>query len=68
MKNLLTRNEFATRNGICARTVSNEIARGNLAAVKLGWRVLIPVAAERDWLAALPPAKRNKGEAASRDA
>lgn len=53
-KQLLSRNEVAARNGVCVRTICNEISRGRLAAVKLGRRTMITLEAERLWRDAMP--------------
>lgn len=63
-KNFSNLNEFAERNGVCTKTVRNFIARGNLAAFKVGRRTMISTEAEAKWLASLKPAriKRPKAE------
>jgi excisionase family DNA binding protein len=46
--------EVAERNWLSKQFVRNEIAAGRLKAKRLGRRVVIPVASEREWLEAAP--------------
>ena len=46
--------EIAKRNGLSTQFVRLEIARGRLKARRMGRRVLVPVAAELEWLASAP--------------
>ena len=47
--------ETCARLGISLSTLHKEIQAGRLRALKLGKKVLIPVEAEAEWLASLPP-------------
>lgn len=45
--------EIAQAYGLSRRTIDNEIQSGRLRVIRVGRRVIIPLDAEREWLAAL---------------